>query len=83
VKGDTLSYEDAGKKRTLRLKFGPRQTVEATRTDDGGAGGKAHQGVYIAGQEYLCISLEGAGGSGPDFILILRKQTANQKPTRD
>ena len=82
VKGDTLTYEDAGKKRTVKLKFGPGQTVEATRSGEGEGAGKAHRGVYIAGQDYLCMSLEAGDGkkaghtSSGDFILILRKQRA-------
>jgi uncharacterized protein (TIGR03067 family) len=86
MKDDTLTYEDAGKKRTVQLKFGPHQTVEATRTGEGGNEKPLH-GVYVAAQDYLVISLEAAEGKKPppgqrhssgDFILILRKQAATK-----
>ncbi len=66
----TLSYESTGgQKRSLKLKLGEHQTVEAA------VGGKESRGVYILGQDYLCISLgKGAGKSSGDFILILRRQ---------
>lgn len=83
VKGDTLTYEDAGKTRTVNLKLGKNQTVEATREGDEKP---ALRGVLIAGQDYVCISLEAPEGRKPpsgqgrkssgDFILILRKQVA-------
>jgi hypothetical protein len=60
----TLSYEsEAGKKRSLKLKFGPHQTLEATISAGGGAGAAVmRRGVYIRGQDYLCISLGKEGG---------------------
>jgi len=51
VKGNTLSYEAEEKQRSMQLTLGPNQTVSAK------VEGKAHKGVYIAGQDYLCISL--------------------------
>ena len=73
VSRDTLSYESEGKKRSLKLTFGPHQTVKAK-------GDHEFTGVYIHGQDYLCISLndakdesEGRGQSSGSFILILRK----------
>jgi hypothetical protein len=83
VADGSLSYEgEGGKRRSLRLKIGPNQTLEATAEEKG----KAWRGVYILGQDYLCISLSrggkdgapgaGAGGghgSSGDFILILRR----------
>ena len=76
IKDGALSYEDEGKKRTLKLKFGPDQTLTGTGLDKDGD--KAHKGVYVAGREYLTISLvtqdKRAGGSSGDFILILRRQ---------
>ncbi|HVK15966.1 MAG TPA: hypothetical protein VM533_03395 [Fimbriiglobus sp.] len=79
VKGDTLSYSKEGDDRSLRLTFGANQTIKVT-----GAGGKGTgemSGVYITGQDYLCLSLnppgdkkvEGKKSSGA-FILILRRQ---------
>jgi uncharacterized protein (TIGR03067 family) len=83
LKDDTLTYEDAGKKRTVKLKFGAHQTVEAMRGGEGGEE-KPHKGVYVAAQDYLVISLEAGEGKKPaagqghrssgDFVLILRKQ---------
>ena len=62
----TLTYEaEDGKKRSLKLKFGPHQALEATVSAGGGAGeGIMRRGVYILGQDYLCISLEKAGKAG-------------------
>jgi len=76
-KDSTLSYEEEGKTRSVKLKFGPHQTVSATglsKDED-----KACKGVYVAGRDYLTISLitsdkEREGGSSGDFILILRRQ---------
>jgi hypothetical protein len=57
VEKGTLSYEgEGGKKRSLKFKTGPGQTVEAT----GDEGGKSWKGVYILGQDYLCLSLSKA-----------------------
>jgi len=87
----TLSYEGAGgKKRSLHLKFGAHQTAEATLGEGKEEGGdsdkdRAWHGVYILGQDYLCLSLNrggkkadragaGASHSSGDFILILRRQ---------
>ncbi len=67
--GGTLSYEDTtGKKMSVAMKFGPHQTLDATVNEGSGAG-KAWHGVYVLGQDYLCISLNkgarktGAGAS--------------------
>jgi hypothetical protein len=82
----TLSYESTGgEKRSLKLKLGAHQTVEATLGGGGGADKeKASRGVYILGQDYLCISLskgdEGAAKSSGDFILILRRQRGGARP---
>jgi hypothetical protein len=55
-----LSFEaEGGKKRTLQLKAGKGQRVEAT-----GEGDKAMHGVLILGQDYLCISLRKGAGKG-------------------
>ncbi len=70
------------------MKFGPKQTLPATLSEN--VAKAAHSGVYIAGQDYLCISLNpegakeatGAGAkagedksaSSGSFILILRRQ---------
>ncbi len=79
VKDDKLSYESEGKTRTLKLTFGPHQTVKAE-------GEGTFRGVYIHGQDYLCISLnnakdedKGRGESSASFILILRKQREKEK----
>jgi hypothetical protein len=85
VRDNTLTYEADGKEHAIQLKFGPNQTLEASQT-----GGEGHKGVYIAGKDYLCLSLEsgkfsngeagaaaatkGNGGSSGSFILILRRQ---------
>jgi hypothetical protein len=77
VEDNTLSYESEGKKRSLKLKFGPHQTVKAE-------GENEYTGVYIHGQDYLCLSLNDAKGesksgqSSGSFILILRKQRAER-----
>jgi len=77
VRDNALSYEVEGKTRSLKLSFGPHQTVKAT--GEGETKGE-YNGVYILGQDYLCISLnakegdKGRGQSSGSFILILRKQ---------
>jgi hypothetical protein len=82
VNDNTLSYDNEGKKRTLKLTFGPHQTVKAE-------GEGEFSGVYIHGQDYLCVSLNGAkdektarGQSSASFILILRKQRADKEGAR-
>jgi hypothetical protein len=83
LKGDTLSYKKEGEERTLQLKFEADQKLTgklAVGTDTGD--GKALSGVYIAGQDYLALSLNtgdvGAKSDAPkssgSFILILRRQ---------
>jgi uncharacterized protein YxeA len=77
---DVLSYSKDGDDRQVKLSFGAKQTATATLK----AGGKdlgAMSGVYISGQDYLCLSLnpdaaKGGGGSTSSgaFILILRRQ---------
>ncbi|MBX9585403.1 MAG: hypothetical protein K2X87_34280 [Gemmataceae bacterium] len=85
VKGDTLSYSKEGDDRSLKLAFGPYQTVKVT-----GAGGKGSDkgemsGVYIAAQDYFSVSVSPTGRKGAaadgdgkkssgEFILILRRQ---------
>jgi hypothetical protein len=67
VQGNTLSYSDEGKMHSVRLTFGPHQTLRASFEGgerSGGNGGGEHAGVYIAGQDYLCISLTGGEGRG-------------------
>ena len=88
--GKNLTYKADGKERSVHLSFGPRQTVKATMAggSDGEQGSKkkSFTGVYIAAQDYVCISLkhgkgrkkaeadEEKGHSSGDFILILRRQ---------
>jgi hypothetical protein len=70
IEGNTLSYEAEGKQHSLKLHFGQHQTIRVTGSQGGEGGGdrgSSHErhGVYIAGQDYLCISLEGGrGGAG-------------------
>jgi hypothetical protein len=80
IKGDTLSYSKAGDNQSMKLAFGPDQTVKATPS----AGGrdvvvKPMTGVAIVGQDYLCLSLNADGrkpekGSSGSRIIILRRQ---------
>ena len=84
VKGDTLSYSKDGDDRSLRLTYGPLQTVKATMSAGGKEAGDtgSMSGVFIAGQDYLCLSLNAGGAKGEKaatkssgaFILILRRQ---------
>ena len=77
---DSLSYSKDGDDRMVKLTFGEKQTLTANLK----AGGKdlgALSGVYILGQDYLCLSLNSDTAKGADkttssgtFILILRKQ---------
>lgn len=77
VRDNAISYEAEGKMRSLKLSFESGQTVKAT--GEGETKGD-YSGVYILGQDYLCISLnakegdKGRGDSSSSFILILRKQ---------
>ncbi len=74
VKGTTLSYEaEGGKMRSMKLKLGKNQTLTATVS--GGDAMEKRSGVYILGQDYLCLSLgkaaakkdnAGAGAAAPE-----------------
>jgi hypothetical protein len=60
IANNTLSYEgEGGKKLSLHLKLGKGHTIEATAGD--GGKGEAWKGVYILGQDYLCLSLAKGG----------------------
>ena len=81
-KGDTLSYSKEGEDRSLQVKFDADQKMTAKLSvgKDGG-GGKDLSGVYIAGQDYLALSLNAADAKASDtakssgsLILILRRQ---------
>lgn len=83
LKGDTLSYAKEGEERSLKLKFGADQKLTATLSTGKDSAEKALTGVYIAGQDYLSLSLNptdgaAAKGDGPKssgtYILILRRQ---------
>jgi len=87
AKGDTLTYSKEGDDRSLRLSFGPDQTVKVTATGGKDAEKKSADmnGVYIAAQDYFCLSLNPTGtkvpaatdatkGSSAAFIIILRRQ---------
>jgi hypothetical protein len=77
---DMLSYSKDGDDRSVKLVFGAKQALTASLK----AGGKDLgnlSGVYILGQDYLCLSLNpdtAKEGDKPSssgaFILILRKQ---------
>jgi hypothetical protein len=78
IKDGALTYDRDGKDYTINLKFGPGQTLKASV----GKEDATASGVYIAAQDYVCLSLSGGafaagekkGASSGDFILILRKQ---------
>lgn len=76
-----LSYKtEDDKKRSMKLHFGQHQKLEVTVGS--GEKAKAKSGVYILGQDYLCISLSRGGDahtSSGDFILILRRQRGKTK----
>lgn len=82
AKDDTLTYSKDGDERTLKLSYGDHQTVKVAASGGKGTDKLSAEmsGVYIAAQDYFCLSLnpagakEGAGGSSASFILILRKQ---------
>jgi hypothetical protein len=58
-KDGALVYEKDGKEQKIDLKFGPHQAVKATGGKaEGGTSGES-DGVYIAAQDYLCVSLTG------------------------
>jgi hypothetical protein len=63
-KGHKLSYRVDEKDHSLRVAFGHDQTVKATGTEENGDGKEAsYTGVYIAGKDYLCLSLRHAKAS--------------------
>lgn len=86
AKGDMLSYSKEGEDRSLKLTFGANQTVKAALSVGDKASDKSLSGVYIAGQDYLCLSMNlpstdrkgdekaDAKKSSGSFILILRRQ---------
>ena len=86
LKDGALTYERDGKDFTLTLKFGPTQTVKVTAPKKDDASEVNSDGVFIAGQDYLSVSLNSgtvtgakdakdkAPGSSGSFILILRRQ---------
>jgi hypothetical protein len=80
LKDGTLSYNKEGEERTLSLKFDADQKLTATLTVGKEGTGKSLSGVYIAGQDYMAVSLngegakDGAGKSSGAYILILRRQ---------
>jgi hypothetical protein len=61
IKDNTLTYERDGKDVAIQLKFGPNQTLKASVAKDEKSGG---EGVYIAGQDYLSLSLTSGSLSG-------------------
>lgn len=63
-KDGALTYEKDGKELTINLKFGPHQTVKATGGKAEGDTSGESDGVYIAGQDYFCISLSGGTFTG-------------------
>jgi hypothetical protein len=75
--GTTLTYKVDDKEQTIKLTFGDHMMLKATCT---GEQKGMYSGVYIAGQDYLCIAVNPEGGkadkgtSSAAFILILRKQ---------
>lgn len=80
AKGDMLSYSKEGEDRSLKLTFGAHQTVKAALSVGDKTSDKSLSGVYIAGQDYLCLSLNAPDSKGDEkkssgsFILILRRQ---------
>lgn len=82
IRGDTLTYQDGGQDRTLKLTFGANQTVTAT---PGGGKDKEKEaaaltGVYISGQDYLCLSLSaGKGDSKPKAAEVAQQKVSDDK----
>jgi hypothetical protein len=72
----TLSYEgDGGKKRSLKLEFGKDQRLKATAED-----GVKWGGVYIQGQDYLCLSMSKAAAKGAGGVPGVTSDTVPQPP---
>lgn len=76
---DTLKYSKDGDDRTVKATFGAKQTLTASiKAGDKDLG--ALSGVYILGQDYLCLSLnldaakDDKNPSSGAYILILRRQ---------
>jgi hypothetical protein len=81
VSGETLSYEAGGKKYSLQMKFGPNQTLKATVSGSEGKDKAAQSGVYIAGQDYLCISLNPEGAEKGKEAAATATKGADDKGT--
>ena len=71
-KDGTLSYATEGKEQAIKVTFGPKNTVKAmvsgttkakkedvSKEEEGGS--SSYTGVYIAGQDYFCLSLDKKG----------------------
>jgi hypothetical protein len=80
-KDGALTYEKDGKELTINFKFGPHQTVKATGGKaEGGTSGES-DGVYIAGQDYFCVSLSGGTFTGGEKGTSKDKDSEPKQPT--
>jgi hypothetical protein len=64
IKDDTMTYERDGKEQAMHLTFGPHQTLKASAGKSAENTAGTGQGVYIAAQDYLCLSLASGNFTG-------------------
>jgi len=67
IQGNTVTCRHEGKERSWKLEFGPHNLIRCTEQTQGTAsatpaqapagGSYTHHGVYIAAQDYFCLSL--------------------------
>jgi hypothetical protein len=72
-KDGTLVYAQEGKEQAIKVTFGPHNTLKAmvsgstkgkkedVSKEEAGGESRAYTGVYIAGQDYFCLSLDKKG----------------------
>ena len=73
-KDGTLTYAQEGKEQAIKVTFGPHNTLKAmvsgstkgkkedVSKEEGGES-RSYTGVYIAGQDYFCLSLDKKGAA--------------------
>lgn len=90
IQNNVVTCKHDGKEMSWRLSFGPNHTVFAT--DLTNSGGKdpvkeprvpdahTHRGVYIASQEYLCLSFDKGPFAKEDRIKERDRQDVQDRP---
>jgi hypothetical protein len=92
IKGNVVTCKHEGKEKSWRLEFGPHHMVRCMEEIDGKAtsdgtsnsntsakGYHSHHGVYIAGQQYFCLSMN----KGRDMRHLTTGVEQNQQQPRN